>query len=91
LNCIAFCSTALLKVPAAVHGAAAAAATMCDALPAVLLHCFRYLLQYKLGSGPNGVAEGLGEGRFTTLWVSQDLTNGQSVVLKVRLLLCLLH
>jgi hypothetical protein len=27
----------------------------------------------------------MGEGRFTTLWVSKDMTSGQQVVLKVRL------
>jgi hypothetical protein len=63
---------------------------MCNALPAVLPHCCRYELQYKLGGGPNGVAEGFGEGRFTTLWASKDLTSGQLVVLKVRLLFCML-
>jgi hypothetical protein len=42
------------------------------------------VLQYKLGTGPIGLAEGMGEGRFTTMWLSKDLATGQQVVLKVR-------
>ncbi|WIA21033.1 hypothetical protein OEZ85_005361 [Tetradesmus obliquus] len=43
----------------------------------------RYMLQHLLGTGPRAMAEGLGVGRFSTLWAAKDLASGQQVVVKV--------
>eukprot|EP00775_Hariotina_reticulata_P007713 gene7713-7912_t len=43
----------------------------------------RYKLLYKLGRGPGGQAEGLGDGRFVTVWAVQDRATDKQVVVKV--------
>jgi hypothetical protein len=43
----------------------------------------RYKLLYKLGRGPAGQAEGLGDGRFVTVWAVRDRAADSQAVVKV--------